>query len=187
MRSGTADGGPSLAQRARRSPVTWVLLGLTLLSLVAARELYDGGRLAGGALLPAPDAAWDWWRSYLDTTHDVSTGSTATAPAYLLPLAVVATVLAGSASLAVDVLVLGSVPLAGLGALRLLRQVTGSTAAAVWGAVSYAVLLATSGALAQGRIGTLVAAALLPWLAASARHLLSESADRRRRATWRTA
>ena len=186
-RTGTADGGPSVAARLRRSPVTWVLLTLTALSLVAARELYDGGRLAGGALLPAPGSAWDWWQSYLSTTHDVSTGSAATAPAYLLPLAVVATVLAGNASLAVDLLVLGAVPLAGVGALRLLRRLGASTATGGWGAVAYALLLVTSGSLAQGRIGTLVAAALLPWLAASAVGLASASSDRRRRSAWRTS
>jgi GT2 family glycosyltransferase len=186
-RTGTADGGPSLARRARRSPVVWVLLGLTLLSLLAARELYGGGRLAGGALLPAPGSAGDWWSTYLSSTHDVSTGSTVTAPAYLLPLAVLATVLAGSATLAVDLLVLAAVPVAGVGALRLLRHAAVSTLPAVVGAVGYAVLLATSGALAQGRVGTLVAGALLPWLASTTLGLLADSADRRRRAAWRTA
>lgn len=185
-RTGTAEGGPSLGRRLRTSPAVWVVAVLVLLSTIAARDLLEGGRLTGGALLPAPGSATAWWDTYLSTTHEVSTGSSVTAPAYLLPMAVLATVLLGSASLAVDLLVLGAVPVAGAGALRLLRRRTGSAAASVWGAVGYALLLATSGALAQGRLGTLVAGALLPWMASTALGLTSGSADRRRRAAWRT-
>jgi GT2 family glycosyltransferase len=186
-RTGTTDGRPSAWRRLGRSPSLWLLVTLTLISLVAARDLLGVGRLAGGALLPAPDSAVDWWRTYLSTTHDVATGSSTTAPAYLLPLAIVATVLLGSASAAVDLLVLGAVPLAALGGYRFLQRFTGSTIASAWGAASYAVLLATSGAVTQGRAGTLAAGVVLPWLAASALGLASDSADRRRRAGWRTA
>ena len=186
-RTGTTEGRPSAWRRLRSSPALWLLVSLTVLSLVAGHALLGGGRLAGGALPPAPDSAVDWWRTYLSTHHDVATGSAITAPAYLLPLAVLATVLLGSASFALGVLVLGAVPLAAVGAYRFLGRVTGSPVVAVWGAVSYALLLATSGALAQGRVGTLAAGVVLPWLATSARGLLDDSADRRRRASWRTA
>jgi GT2 family glycosyltransferase len=186
-RAGGADGGLSWGRRLRHSPAGWLAVLLVLASIVAARELLGGGRLSGGALLPAPDSALDSWRTYLASTHDLATGSTATAPAYLVPLAVLGTLLLGSTSMAVDLVVLGAVPVAGLGAYRFLRRVAGSPALALGGAVSFAVLLATSGALAQGRIGTLAAAALTPWLAASAWGLAADSADRRRRAAWRTA
>ena len=187
VRTGTTEDGPSLGRRLARSPLVWVLSVLTVLSLVAARDLLGGGRLAGGALLPAPASALDWWRAYLSTTHDVATGSTATAPAYLLPLAVLGTLLLGSASAAVDVVVLGAVPLAGVGAYRFLRRFTGAALPSAWGGVGYALLLATGGALSQGRIGTLVAGAVLPWLVTSALGLGSDSDDRRRRAAWRTS
>ncbi len=186
-RAGTPEGRASRGARVRRSPALWLLASLAVLSLVAGRQLLGGGRLSGGALLPAPDSAFAWWGAYLSTTHDVATGSAITAPAYLLPLAALATLLGGSASLAVDLLVLGAVPLAAVGAHRFLRRVSGSRVGSVWGAVSYALLLATCGAVAQGRLGTLVAAAVLPWLAASAMGLAARSADRRRRAAWRSA
>ena len=88
---------PTAAGRARlvTSPVAWVFAVLVLAALVAARGLVGGGSLSGGALLPAPDSALDWWRVYLAGHHDVGGGSTAPAAPYLLPLAVAGTVLLG--------------------------------------------------------------------------------------------
>jgi hypothetical protein len=173
-------------RRLRSSPFAWTLVLLVLVSVVASRGLLGDGRLLGGALLPAPESAWDWWRTYRVTTHDVGSGSTAAAPAYLLPLAVVGTLLLGSASAVVDLLVLGVVPLAAVGAHRFLRRLTGDRAVAVGGAAAYAVLPVVGGAFAQGRFGTLVAAVVLPWLAASALRLTDPDPDRRHRAAWRT-
>jgi hypothetical protein len=68
-------------RRVRTSPFAWVLALVVLVSVLAVRGLVGDGRLSGGALLPAPESAWDWWASYRATTHDVGTGSTATAPA----------------------------------------------------------------------------------------------------------
>jgi hypothetical protein len=180
------SGDGSWWRRVRASPFAWVLAVLVLTSVLAVRGLVADGRLAGGALLPAPESAWDWWATYRATTHDVGTGSTAAAPAYLLPLAVAGTVLLGSASALVELLVLGVVPLAAVGAHRFLRRLTGDRVVAVWGAAAYAVLPVLGGAFGQGRFGTLVAAVVLPWLAASALRLTDADADRRRRAAWRT-
>ncbi len=173
-------------QRLRTSPFAWLLLLLVVASAVSVRGLVGEGRLLGGALLPAPESAWEWWRTYLTTVHDVGSGSTAAAPAYLLPLAVLGTLLLGSAALAVDLLVLGVVPLAAVGAHRFLRRLTGARAVSLWGAAAYAVLPVVGGAFAQGRFGTLVAAVVLPWLAASALRLTDPDPDRRRRGAWRT-
>ncbi|HET6561090.1 MAG TPA: glycosyltransferase family 2 protein [Marmoricola sp.] len=180
------EGGPRW-RRVRTSPFAWTLLLLVVVSVVAVGELLGDGRLLGGALLPAPESAWEWWRAYGATTHDLGTGSTAAAPAYLLPLAVAGTLLLGSASATVDLLVVGVVPLAALGGYRFLRRLTGARPVAVWGAAAYAVLPVTGGALAQGRFGTLVAVVVLPWLAASALSLTGPDQDRRRRAAWRTS
>jgi hypothetical protein len=182
----TAHDG-SWWRRLRTSPLAWALLLLVVVSAVAVRDLLGGGRLVGGALLPAPESAWKWWETYRATTHDVGSGSTASAPAYLLPLAVAGTLLLGSASAVVDLLVLGVVPLAAVGAYRFLRRLTGDRAVSVWGATAYGVLPVVGGAFGQGRFGTLVAAGVLPWLAASALRLTDPDEDRRRRAAWRTA
>jgi hypothetical protein len=86
----------------------------------------------------------------------------------------------------VELLVLGVVPLAAVGAHRFLRRLTGDRVVAVWGAAAYAVLPVLGGAFGQGRFGTLVPAVVLPWLAASALRLTDADPDRRRRAAWRT-
>jgi hypothetical protein len=170
----------------RPGPGAVVLLMLTVAAAVAARAAVTGA-VPGDALLPAPSSAADWWREYLASTHQVATGSSTTAPAYLLPLALVSTLLLGSARLVLGLLVLGAVPLGAAGGYRFLRRAGGTPVPSAWGAATYGLLLATGGALQQGRVGTLAAGILLPWLATSALGLFSPSADRRARAAWRSA
>ncbi len=187
-RQGQQDS--SLLRRLALSPGTAVVAVLVLAAVVAARGALGGGPLHGAALLPAPDGVGHWWDTYLSGRHDLGVGSTTTAPAYLLPLALAATVLLGATGLLVSLLVLGAVPLAAAGAYRALRRLAADRPAAAWGAATYGLLVATGGAWAQGRLGTLVAGVLLPWLVVSAAGLLGatpEAAERRRRSAWRTA
>jgi GT2 family glycosyltransferase len=198
--AGAAETGPvpaeaqslppdsGLVARLLASPVAWVFTALVVASLVAARGLFGHGLLAGGALLPAPDSAQRWWHTYLASYHLVGVGSTAPAAPYLLPLAVLGTVLLGKAWLVVDVLFLLAVPLAAVGGFRFLRRVTGSLPASVWGAVAYGVLPVVTGAVQEGRLGTVAGTVILPWLAHAASFLgTGETRDRRTRAAWRTA
>ncbi len=92
-------------------------------------------------------------------------GGTGTAPPYLAILAVLASLLLGSTGLAVTVLLVGSVPLAGFTAYFASRPLVESRLLRAWAAVAYAFLPAATGALASGRIGTAVLAVLLPLLA----------------------
>jgi hypothetical protein len=58
----------------------------------------------------------------------------------------------------------------------------------LWGAVAYGVLPVVSGAVQQGRLGTVVGTLVLPWLAHAALFLgPGHDQDRRRRAAWRTS
>ena len=172
-----------LLARVITSPVSWVFTGLVVLALVAARGLYGSGTLTGGALLPAPDSALDWWRLHLDPVHDLGAGSTAPAAPYVLPLAVAGTVLLGKAWLVVDLLFLMAVPLAAFGAYRFLRRVTSSLPMSLWGAVAYGVLPVVTGAVQEGRLGTVAGILVLPWLAHAALFLgPGHDEDRRRRA-----
>jgi GT2 family glycosyltransferase len=177
-----------LIARLLASPTAWVFAVLVALSLVGMRGVLGSGNLSGGALLPAPDSAGSWWRVYVETWHEVGVGSAVPAGPYLLPLALAGTVLLGKAWLLVDLMFLFVVPLAGLGAYRFLRRLTGARAAALWGAVAYGLLPVLSGAVNQGRLGTVVAALLLPWVAHAALFLSPHhSRDRRWRAAWRSA
>ncbi|MEJ8669647.1 hypothetical protein WKI71_18085 [Streptomyces sp. MS1.AVA.1] len=76
-----------------------------------------------------------------------------------------ASLLLGSTGVAVTVLLVCSVPLAGLTAYFASRPLVESRLLRAWGAVAYAVLPAVTGALAGGRIGTAVLAVLLPLIA----------------------
>ncbi|MGW0752460.1 glycosyltransferase family 2 protein [Streptomyces sp. NPDC002587] len=155
-------------KRIARNPAP-VLFGLLLLvSLAACRSLIGGGSLMGGALLPAPGSGSELWRAYTDGWQPVSTGSTAPAPPYIAVLGAVATLLFGSTRAALTLLLVGSVPLAGLTAYFASRPLVESRLLRAWAAVAYAFLPAVTGALAGGRLGTAVLAVLLPLIARSA-------------------
>ncbi|WP_078941375.1 glycosyltransferase [Streptomyces cellulosae] len=152
-------------KRIARKPGPVLFLVLLLVSLAACRALLGSGALAGGALLPAPADASDLWSRYLDAWHTVGAGGTPSAPPYLALVAMLASVLFGSTGLAVTVLLVFSVPLAGFTAYFVSRPLVESRLLRAWAAVVYAFLPAATGALAGGRLGTAVLAVLLPLIA----------------------
>ena len=172
-------------------PVAWVVRhpvlslsgALAVVAVAAGRGLLGSGTLQGGALLPAPDGASDWWRLYTEQWHPIALGSGDAASPYVLLIGSAATVLLGKAWLAVDLLMLMAVPLAAWGAFSLARRIFASRAVQVWAALSYALLPVLSGAVGSGRIGTVAATILLPWFVRLALPLF---ADRARR-PWRPA
>ncbi|MEU6391192.1 glycosyltransferase [Streptomyces sp. NPDC046939] len=175
-------------KRVARNPGPMLFVVLLFVSLLACRALLGSGALAGGALLPAPGAASDLWSRYLDAWHATSTGSVGAAPPYLAVVAALSTLLLGSTGLAVTVLLVGSVPLAGFTAYFASRRLVQSRLLRAWAAVAYAFLPAATGALAGGRIGTSVLVILLPLIAragASAAGLMNDKGARGSwRATW---
>ncbi len=176
------DGG--LAQRIMTNPGVLTILGLTIVALVAERSLLRGGWLGGGALVPVWGGSADLWREYLAGYHDVGIGSAANAPPYIALLGLLSSVLGGKPWLAVDVLLLGCVPLAGFTAYLAARRVTSHTSARIWVACSYALLPVATGAIAAGRIGTAVAFVLVPVVGVLAGRMLTLSRRRARQAAW---
>jgi GT2 family glycosyltransferase len=152
-------------KRIARKPGPVLFLVLLLVSLAACRALFASGALAGGALLPAPADSSELWSRYLDAWHTVGVGGTPSAPPYLALVAMLASVLFGSTGLAVTVLLVFSVPLAGFTAYFASRPLVESRLLRAWAAVVYAFLPAATGALAGGRLGTAVLAVLLPLIA----------------------
>jgi GT2 family glycosyltransferase len=185
-RAGRGRSAESLPERMLRSPSVWALVVAVVVALVAGRDLLHGPPLHGGALLPAPGGVGHWWSTWADSWHWIGPGSAAPGPAYLLPLALVGTVLFGQPGLVVWLLFCMTVPLAMLGALRFFRRLTTGGWAPVWGAGAYALLPVLSGAVSQGRLGTVAAAVLVPWAATAALGLGDDDPDRRARAAWRT-
>ncbi|MFF5364848.1 glycosyltransferase [Streptomyces scabiei] len=172
-------------KRVARAPGPVLFALLLLASLLACRELLGGGALAGGTLLPAPADSAALWSRYLDGWHPVGTGGSEAAPPYLAIVAMLGSLLFGSAGLAVTVLLVASVPLAGFTAYFASRSLVESRLLRAWAAVVYAFLPAVTGALATGRIGTAVLAVLLPLAARAGAAAAGLTHRTGARGTWR--
>ena len=147
-----------LVARFLTNPVA-VLLAVTVLAmLVGARSAL--GHVSGPGLSPAPNDWSDWWSLHLASWHELGLGTAVPAPPYVLPMALLATVLGGSPAAAVSALLVLAVPFALWGAWRFLR-VAGRLATPaganrwliLWGATTYAVVPVVSGAWGQGSLG----------------------------------
>ncbi|WP_103500619.1 glycosyltransferase [Streptomyces sp. SM14] len=167
----------------RPGPVLFVLL--FLVALAACRELVGGGALSGGALLPAPADASELLSRFRETWQPLGVGAVESAPPHLALLALFATPFLGSSGLAMTLLVVGAVPLAGISAYLASKRLVTSRVLRAWGSVAYAFLPALTGAIASGRIGTVVLAILLPPLARCA--VLSAGLVPGNRGPWRAA
>ena len=89
-----ADTG--LVARFLTSPVALGVALFVLLVLFGAREAI--GPVSGGGLSAAPAGARDLWRLHTESWHALGQGTAVPAPPYVLPLAMLASVIGGSVS-----------------------------------------------------------------------------------------
>ena len=180
----TAGGGT--VRRLLLRPGVLLPLLLALIALVAERDVLSvaGGVLSGGRLLPAPDGAAELWAAYAGAWHPSTVGSPALAPPALAVLAVLATLLFGKAWLAVDVLLLASVPLAAAAAYVAASRVVRHMALRVWAAATWALLPVATGAVASGRLDVAAGQVAVPLLAVAVARVLQTNP---RLAGWRRA
>ena len=179
-------------KRVARKPAPVLFAGLLLLTLIACRHLLSSGDLYGGALLPTPGGAADLWRQYAASWQPNGVGTAGGSPPYLGVLAVLSSIFLGNPALAVSVLLILAVPLAGVSAYLVSRPLIASRLVRAWASAGYALLPAATGALAQGRVGTAVLAVLLPPLARAAAVAVGlgirrETAAKGIRPGWRSA
>ncbi|WP_150239155.1 glycosyltransferase family 2 protein [Nocardiopsis quinghaiensis] len=165
-------------------PGVLLVIGLTAVTVVAERSLLFGDLLAGGALPPVAGTARDMWDLYLSGSPDSGLGSGGTVPPYVGLLALLSTLTLGKPWLAVTLVLLGCVPLAGLTSYLLAREVLGFRPARLWMAATYALLPVATGAIAQGRLGTALVHVLLPVLGLLLVRLVSMPPKPSRRAAW---
>jgi len=165
------------ASRLRRvltRPGLLLTVALGLLTLLAGHSLLGGGVLAGGRLLPPTLGASDLWSSWAATWHPGPFGGSPTPAAPWTPwLALLSGATLGRVSLAVDLLLLGCVPAAGLAAWRASRALAAGTGVRIWAATTYAVLPVATGSVARGRFDTAVALVAAPALLAAGHRLLA--------------
>ncbi len=160
-----ADDSSGLLRRVFTAPWFLITALLVVVAVVGTRGLWLGdGVLQGGALMPPPQGFDDLWETYRQAWHDVGPGSTTPAPPYLMGIAAVAALLLGKAPVAVSVLLLLGIPLAGVSAYLALRGLVPNQGIRVWAAATYALLPALTGATAAGRIGTTMLAIVLPFV-----------------------
>ncbi len=177
------SGNPGLLRRIFVRPGVLLFTMLTLFSLIATRMLWFGdGVLQGGALLPAPLGAGDVWDSYTQAWHNVMTGSSTPSSPYLMIVFGLSAVLLGKAPLAVSVLLLLSIPLAGWSAYFVLRGAIKTRAIRIWAGVAYGLLPAVTGAISSGRLGTAIAAVTIPFAIRSFMRITSPGGTTRRAA-----
>ncbi|MEY9967443.1 GT2 family glycosyltransferase [Streptacidiphilus sp. MAP12-16] len=179
-------------KRIARKPAPVLFAGLLALTLVACRGVLGTGALYGGALLPAPGGATDLWNQYAASWQASGVGSAGGSPPYLGVLALLSSLFLGNPGLAISLVLLLAVPLAGVSAYLVSRPLIESRLVRAWASAGYALLPAATGALAQGRLGTAVLAILLPPLARAAAVAVGlgirrETAARGGRPGWRSA
>jgi hypothetical protein len=184
-----AELAPSAGGGLRRlllRPLVLVTLSLALLALIAERQVLAlrGGTLVGGRLLPVPAGARDLWASYAASWHATSVGSPADAHPLVAGLGVLSTVLLGKPWLAVDLLLLASVPLAGAVAYLAAGRITQHRVLRGWAAATWALLPAGTGAIAGGRLDAAAVQVALPALLVAAVRVLREDPAQ---AGWRRA
>lgn len=173
-----------LIRRLLRRPGVLLFLALVVVAVVAERAVVHGERLGGGALPPVSGGASDLWAEYLSGWHAVGLGSGVPAPPYVGVVALLATVLLGKTWLAIDVLLLGCVPLAGASAYFASRKLTGDVRVRLWAAASYALLPVATGSVASGRFGAAVAFIVLPLVGLQADRMLRLGRPKSTRAAW---
>ena len=169
----------------RRHPV--LILGpvLLLFYLIGAMRLLGAGQIVGGQVMPWPEAATDFLRAYASPWRGGPLGSHAFASPAQLVLGLMSYAGVGVAWLAQRLVVLGLPVVAFLLTIRAGRLLSTRMWPRLLGATVYALSPPVLGALARGRVGELLLAALLPGLVV----LLVWSADPRRTPTegWRAA
>lgn len=148
----------------RRWPwFTWILV-LLVGSAVAARSVVVG-QLFSPTLPASPDAVSAWWNLIFERSHAVGLGSADGAPAYVIPLALAGVLVWFSPGLIAWILTVLAVPFAALTAHRFGRLVSDDRAMRMVWAVSYGLIVAVTGAVADGRLGTVIVLVVAPLFA----------------------
>src|SRR5215470_7099700 len=148
--------------RLLRSPAVPMWFGLLAAALVVHRS-HLALDLSGDRLAPLPGLA-ETWSSYLAEWHPVAGGTAAPAPASLAVVGVLGALSYpfGGPAAGVSILLIGSIPLAGLSAYLASRRIGVPRWARALAATMYALLPVGVQAAVQGRVDGVIVHVLLP-------------------------
>lgn len=173
--------GSTWASRASRNPGLLSVLLMVVVAVVGTRHLGGswvdrlGSGLSGGELLGGRATASSLFHAWLDGWHGAGLGQTGEAGPHLVVLAGLAWVVshvpflpapASPAGAAVTLLVTGALPLATCTAYLAARVVTHSRWPRALAALAWSTTAVLATAVGGGRLGAVVAAVLLPVVAA---------------------
>jgi GT2 family glycosyltransferase len=134
-----------------------------IVGLIGLRLLLRGSGIPiGPALLPAPETAGQLWNQAMSDWRPTGLGRIGEADPFDAVLALIAAPLAGSTRVAVELLLLGALPLAALSAWWAAGGVTRSRSLRAWAALGWAAQPTLLAAVAAGRLGAIVAHLVLP-------------------------
>lgn len=153
---------------ARRTGLALVTLAVVGLAVVLFGSwqgvLAAGGRVVGGALLPAPGTLADLAEAATSGWVRDGLGAAAPADPFLLPLTALTALTGGSVQAAVNALVVTALPLAALGGWYAAGAVVRSPWARAAGALAWVAAPSFLASLGSGRLGAVVAHLALPWV-----------------------
>ncbi|PUB20123.1 GT2 family glycosyltransferase [Promicromonospora sp. AC04] len=185
------DAAPSELEQAelqvlaarRRAALATVVVSATGLAAAlfgpALGALASGGRLVGGALLPADGTTATTWSAATSGWVRDGLGTAAPADPLLFVLTGLSALVGGSLQHAVNLVLLLALPLAAVGAWAAAGAVTRSVWLRMLAAFAWTVAPAFLGALDGGLLGAVLAHALLPWTAvALVRAVGAQAGDR---------
>ncbi|MFD6444185.1 glycosyltransferase family 2 protein [Promicromonospora sp. NPDC060204] len=185
------DAAPSELEQAelqvlavrRRSALAVVVVGAVGLAAAlfgpGLGALASGGRLVGGALLPAGGTTATTWSAATSGWVRDGLGTAAPADPLLLVLSGLSVLAGGTLQHAVNALLLLALPLAAVGAWAAAGTVTRSVWLRTLAALAWTVAPAFLGALDGGLLGGVLVHALLPWTAvALVRAVGAQAVDR---------
>jgi GT2 family glycosyltransferase len=165
-----ADQGQPVARRLRdrtaslvgEHPVVVGSFVAILVGVVAVRGVMNGAILHGGVLPSFPSGPGGFFSEFASSYRSTALGGSLTASPAIAGAGALSWALFGSTSLAQKALLVGAPALGGVLFYRAAVRLTGRAAAAILGAGAYMFSAALMWSFSQGRIGLLVAAALLP-------------------------
>ncbi len=155
-----------LTSRVLTNPGLLVVLLTSAVTGAVVRPLLGRGTLTGGQLLSYSGSARQVWHSYVDAWHGTGLGTDAPPAPYRAVLAGLAWLLqpltTQPSALAVDVLLIGAMPLSALTAYVAAGTVLRNPWVRAWAALTWATLPTVTGAVESGRLAGTVVHVLLP-------------------------